>query len=365
MNLAHLDTKGIAMTSSHSTLRARTRCRVAGLAIAAVAAGPAAAWNAAGHESVGGIADQLINGTPTGKRVAAILGGTLQNAAIWADCAKSVKQIAGVWTFDKADIWRAKDCDLFAADPNNKALIGFVRRNAAVCQAQAPSGKCGHKNFHFSDISVAKPQYDATLPGASRIDLLHAIAATVAVIKTGKATAQSPAPFNIVGQREAVRLLAHYIGDLHQPLHVGSIYLDDAGQAIDPATQADADAHDNAGGNNLMIEGGNLHALWDKVTPAQRSRVLDGSGATEARQLPAATGSADTWPLAWTNDTLDVARKAFAPLKFGAKIPGVKPDQWPATAAEPAYKQAREALQREQIVKAGARLARLLTATLP
>lgn len=353
------------MSSTHSPLRASMIRRLAGLAIAALASGPAAAWNAAGHESVGGIADQLIKGTPTGKRVTAILGGTLQNAAIWADCAKSVKQIDGVWTFDMADKWRPKDCDLFAAEPNNKALIGFVSRNSAVCEAQAPRGKCGHKNFHFTDISVARPHYDPALPGASRIDLLHAIDAAVAVIKTGKATAKSPAPFNISGQREALRLLAHYIGDLHQPLHVGSIYLSDAGQPVDPATQADADAHDNAGGNSLMIDGGNLHELWDKVTPTQRSRALDGSGATEARQLPANTGSADTWPLAWTNDTLGVARKAFEPLKFGAKTPGVKPDQWPATATEPAYKNARDAAQREQIVKAGARLARLLKALLP
>ena len=353
------------MTSTPAALLATRRRRWAGLAIAAFAAAPAAAWNAAGHESIGGIADQLIKGTPTGKRVSTILGGTLQNAAIWADCAKSVKRVGSVWTFDMADKWRAKDCALFAAEPNNKALIGFVSRHSAACEALAPHGKCGHKNFHFTDISLAKPHYDPALPGASRIDLLHAITATVAVIKTGKATAKSPAPFNISGQREAVRLLAHYIGDLHQPLHVASIYLNDAGKAIDPATQADADAHDNAGGNNLMIEGGNLHELWDKVTSAERTRMLDGSGAGEARQLATTTGNADTWPLAWTNDTLGVARKAFEPLKFGAKTAGVKPDQWPATAAEPAYKQARETLQHEQIVKAGARLARLLTELLP
>ena len=353
------------MTSTHPLRQAAMARRWAALAIAALAAAPAAAWNAAGHESVGGIADQLIKGTPTAKRVTAILGGTLQNAAIWADCAKSVKQVSGVWTFDMADKWRAKDCDLFAAEPNNKALIGFVSRNATVCEAQAPHGRCGHTHFHYTDISVARPKYDPALPGASRIDLFHAIEATVAVIKSGKAGAKSPAPFNISGQREALRLLAHYIGDLHQPLHVGSIYLSDAGQPIDPATPAEANAHDNAGGNALVLGGSKLHELWDLVTPTQRTRALDGSGAAEARQLPAPTGSADTWVRAWTNDTLGVARKAFEPLTFGAKTPGVKPDQWAATAAEPGYKQARAALQREQIVKGGAHLARLLTELLP
>jgi hypothetical protein len=365
---AQSDPKGIAMAFTCPPLRVTMVRRLAGLAgltIAALAAGPAAAWNAAGHESVGGIADQLISGTPTAKQVTAILGGSLQNAAIWADCAKSVKQVNSVWTFDKADQWRAKDCELFAADANNKAMIAFVSRNSTVCEAQASHGKCGHTHFHFSDISVAQPHYDPALPGASRIDLLHAITAAAAVLKSGEASAKSPAPFNISGQREALRLLAHYIGDLHQPLHVGAIYLNDAGQPIDPATQADADAHDNAGGNALLLEGSKLHELWDKVTSAQRTLALDGSGAAAARLLPAPSGSAGTWPLAWANDTLGVARQAFAPLKFGAKTPGIKPDQWPATAPAPTYKNTRETLQREQIVKAGAHLARLLTALLP
>lgn len=338
---------------------------LAGLALAALAAGPAAAWNAAGHEAVGGIADQLIQGTPTAKRVHAILGGTLQNAAIWADCAKSVTLVKGVWTFDMTDRWRAKDCALFAADPNNKALIAFVSRNATACEAVAPHGKCGHKAFHFTDISVGKPHYDAALPGASRIDLLHAIAATVAVVKGGKASAKSPAPFNISGQREALRLLAHYIGDLHQPLHVGSIYLSDTGQPLEPATRADADAHDNAGGNNLMLRTSNLHQLWDDVTPAMKVGLLNPASVAAARALPAATGSPDSWAVAWANDTLVAAQQAFAPLKFGAKAAGVKPDQWPITTNEPAYKNTRETTQRTQIVKAGARLARLLTELLP
>ena len=339
---------------------------LAGAALAALLPGPAAAWSANGHEVVGGIADQLIAGTNTGKRVRAILGGSLMNAAIWADCAKSVKRVQGVWAFDATDIWMPKDCAQFASDPNNKALIAFVSRSATSCALAAVHPTCGHKAHHFTDVSVAKSHYDPALPGTHQIDLVHAIGATVAVVKSGQASAKSAPPFNISGQREALRLLAHYIGDLHQPLHVGSIYLSNSGQPLDPATQADADGHDNGGGNKLMIEGNNLHHHWDTITPAMKTRLLASANVAAARALPAATGQADTWVLAWTNETLQVARQTYAPLKFGAKgAGGVKADEWLATATAPDSPQTRAAVQAEQITKAGARLARLLTELLP
>ena len=359
------------MAPAHRTARTAIAHLLGALALAAAALatllpGPAVAWSANGHEAVGGIADQLIVGTNTGKRVKAILGGSLLNAAIWADCAKSAKRVNGVWVFDAADRWLPKDCAQFAGEPNNKALIAFVSRNTTSCALAAAHPTCGHKAFHFTDISVQKAHYDPALPGASQIDLLHAIGAAAAVIKSGKATAKSPAPFNISGQREALRLLTHYIGDLHQPLHVGALYLSDNGQPIDPATQAEANAHDNTGGNKLMTEGDNLHHLWDDISPAMKTRLLASANVAVARALPAPTGDVGTWALAWTNDTLLVARQAYAPLKFGAKgSGGAKPDEWPAITTAPGYPQSRVALQAEQITKAGARLARLLTELLP
>ena len=359
------------MAPTHRTTHAATTRLLGALALAAAALatllpGPAAAWNANGHKAVGGIADQLMAGTNTGKRVRAILGGSLLNAAIWADCAKSVKRVNGEWIFDAADRRLPKDCAQFADEPDNKALIAFVSRNTTSCALAAAHPTCGHKAFHFTDIAVQKANYDPALPGASQIDLLHAIGAAAAVIKTGKATAKSPPPFNISGQREALRLLTHYIGDLHQPLHVGALYLSNSGQPLDPATQAEANAHDNTGGNKLMTEGSNLHQLWDDISPAMKTRLLASANVATARALPAPAGKADSWSLAWTNESLLVARQAYAPLKFGAKgTGGAKSDEWPATAAAPGYPQTRAAMQAEQITKAGARLARLLTELLP
>jgi S1/P1 Nuclease len=55
----------------------------------------------------------------------------------------------------------------------------------------------------------------------------------------------APAPFSIKDKKEALFLLAHFVGDLHQPMHVSAIYLDpngnfvdaDSGVPYDPNTQ--------------------------------------------------------------------------------------------------------------------------------
>ena len=52
-------------------------------------------------------------------------------------------------------------------------------------------------------------------------------------------------------------LLAHLLGDLHQPLHVGSIYLDLDGKPVHPDTPGLSDeaktASETAGGNRLRL----------------------------------------------------------------------------------------------------------------
>ena len=44
-----------------------------------------------------------------------------------------------------------------------------------------------------------------------------------------------PQPFSFETKQEALRVLAHLVGDVHQPLHVGAIYLDAPGNAVNPA----------------------------------------------------------------------------------------------------------------------------------
>lgn len=50
-------------------------------------------WNSTGHMTVGNLADQLIKGRTAEAHVKSILGtdGTLKEASIWPDCAKSIQ----------------------------------------------------------------------------------------------------------------------------------------------------------------------------------------------------------------------------------------------------------------------------------
>ena len=69
-------------------------------------------------------------------------------------------------------------------------------------------------------------------------DVVSAINAAIAVLQ-GSA---SPSPVSFTSKREALRVLAHYVGGIHQPLHVGAIYLDASGHEVDP----DAGTYDPA-----------------------------------------------------------------------------------------------------------------------
>lgn len=337
------------------TRNAGWRRALVATSLAAVAALPAMAWGPYGHQTVGAIADQLIAGTPTAKKVRQVLGGNLQMASVWADCAKAVESSGGTWAYTRPGTY--KECALFENAASQAAMVAFVKRNATRCGGFASSAQCRHKAYHFTDIAIQQPKYDPALPGANPNDLVHAIGAAITVLQGGK----SPAPISIANQREALRLLSHYIGDLHQPLHVGSIYLSDAGKPLNPATAQEAHDHDNAGGNQLLLKGRKLHAAWDDVPGKLTTSLMNGDGASAARQVKKTTGPIQRWPTAWASETLADADQAFKGLTIAPKAG----DTWAVTAAEPDYRLAREAMQRQQIVKAGARLAQIVTSLWP
>ena len=337
---------------------ARWRHVLLATTLTAAASLPAAAWGPDGHQTVGAIADQLIAGTPSANKVRAVLGGTLQQASVWADCARAVESSGGSWTYSRSGSYQA--CAVFENETSKAAMVAFVKRNASRCGGFASHAQCRHKAYHFTDIAIGQlgqPRYDPTLPGANPNDLVHAMVAAITVLQGGK----SPAPINIVGQREALRLLAHYIGDLHQPLHVGSIYLSDGGKPLNPANEKDAHDHNNAGGNLLLLKGGTLHAAWDDVPAKLSGTLVAGAGAAQARQIKNTSGPINQWPTDWASDTLAQAGQVFKGLTIAAKAG----DTWAVTATEPDYRLAREALQQAQIVKAGARLAQIITTLWP
>jgi hypothetical protein len=327
------------------------RTLLAGL-LGFLACAPAAnAWGPEGHHTVGAIADRMLQGTRAASEVQALLGTvSLEEASVWADCAKGVDpQSLTYQGFGPA-------CRVFETPAGEAEMIDYVRRNSTNCTVK-PGEEICHKQYHYTDISIAHDRYDSRDAGAREDDIVGAVRAAVAVLQ-GK---PAPAPFDFKSRREALLVLSHFVGDIHQPLHVGAVYLDAQGARVDPDGGTFDPATATRGGNRIRVSGtsGNLHASWDAVpaslTTAHVSTLLEGAGG-----LPATPGPVEGWPKAWAGESLVQARAAFAGLRFGAEWNG----QW-TVSLPTAYGTESRSIKKVQLERAGARLAQLLKAIWP
>ena len=96
----------------------------------------------------------------------------------------------------------------------------ILREFVAANSVRVPSGAVRHHAFHYTDVSVVGPaRYAAAGIGAADTDIVHAIPLCIQVLQ-GKLQDN---PYKIT-RPVALILLAHYVGDIHQPLHVGAAY---------------------------------------------------------------------------------------------------------------------------------------------
>lgn len=316
---------------------------------------PAHAWGPGGHRTIGAIADGLLTGTHAAEQVKSVLGGlTLADAAVWADCAKGVSTEHG---FHYGEVGRYPECRGFETPEGEAAIVDFVRRNHANCVLKTSEDSC-HKEYHYSDIAIQRAGYAADLTGAREDDIVHALTAAILVLKGQLA----PAPFRIKDRREALLLLAHYVGDIHQPLHVGAVYLNAAGRAVDPDPGHFRPATDTRGGNDVLLSpaGENLHHHWDDVPSSMSASRIGASWITLARSTPVTPGPVEEWPAEWATETLTHARQALQPLKFGAK----RGKTWSVT-LPPDYGSTMNSIKKAQLIEAGARLGQILEAVWP
>lgn len=109
---------------------------------------------------------------------------------------------------------------------------------------------------------------------------------------------------------EALRLVLHFVGDVHQPLHVS--YADDLG------------------GNKLSLSAfgrkSNLHRVWDTDLIQRRLRETRGGGwavySADLRESITAEQrkrwTASRQPIEWANESLSITREIYANLPKGA-----------------------------------------------
>lgn len=333
---------------------------------------PAFAWGSPGHQQVGAIAQALLNPHARAELKTLLAGFAatdatgkpdLASAAVWADCARDV--FKGPSGFDYARTDRTPHaCFQFKDTPEIARMKDYAERNWTQC---VYSPGC-HGAYHFADVALQHDDYDPAhgCVGTSDHDVVSAIQAALAVLQDKPC----PPPFSIKDKKEAAVLLAHFVGDLHQPLHVGAVYLTDDGQLRDPGDNPE-DAADKAsetrGGNSLKFgSDNNLHSAWDGI-PAGWGVAPSPTMLTRARHVAETPGALADRPVAWATETVLQSHKAYTGLTFSPV--GLTSDHkryWIAQFADPKkYGRDRRTLQATQIATAGARLAELYNAVWP
>src|SRR5229473_4380447 len=202
-----------------------------------------------GHGLVGAIADKRIaNNTSVKAKIDQLLDGlTLQRVATLPDEIKGLD----------------RDPNGFHL-PGHQALEDQLR---AFVAANPSSGHPSHHEFHFTDVPVfGNEQYSPGDVGRSQFDIVHMIPFCIRVLR-GDEPENNP---RAITKSVALILLVHYLGDIHQPLHVGAEYFDSQGNPFDPtkAKHGFADQGSNKLTLTLQIQGHEqvfkvMHSYWD------------------------------------------------------------------------------------------------------
>jgi hypothetical protein len=347
----------------------------------------AQAYGPLGHEIVGAIADERLANTPTAAKIHALLDGfTLEKAAVIAD------EIKG-WDERGVDDPRSFH---YSAHPNIDAqLRDFWRANPPTpsVNSDAPS----HHWFHYTDVPVLPAQsYRDGNAGRSKWDVVHMIPFCIQVLQ-GRVPEQNERK---ITRPVALILLAHYVADIHQPLHVGAEYFDAEGRVADP--DKDKSTLGNQGGNTFTLELSDdpprtrgihkkkFHGFWDNdavnalflqgpitlrkselqalIEPHRRELIHEMATHEPRDWRTSANLPVDRYAEIWANEILPIARDAYARLEFTNVHPqqekarmvaaGEAVEKTPAN--HEVYRAWATHIVRDELRKAGWRLADLL-----
>jgi len=317
-------------------------------------------WGDDGHQTVGKIASLRIK-QRTADRISQILkpGETLANIATWAD---SVKYRIG-----KPD-----------PDPDTNAFLMDVVHNEKNAE------------WHYDDLPLNCANYQTCTGFTPDDDVVHMLNIAIRTLQG------HPDPNHPLSERNALKLIVHFVGDMHQPLHIGCGFIDAHGPngAIlivkDPNVIRQKHLSSDRGANQLIVDNDkkNLHSVWDfdLVTALMLTTNLQSSEAlgtflkdsVRPRRGWDARGPIDTWAAQWATDSLLQSRyhtykgisitrqrtinvtnsKGEPVMKDGKQVTDVVYD-----ITRPAnYDAVNRELVRVQLAKAGYRLAKLLDA---
>ncbi|MBA3886684.1 MAG: S1/P1 nuclease [Acidobacteria bacterium] len=293
-----------------------------------------AAFGGSGHRIVGRLAELHLRESRAMQEVRTILrpGETLADASVWPDTVKN-------------PLYEDEDTPRF-------------RLNHP-----------GHDTYHYANVPFQADRYDLNAPGARPTDIAQIAAESIRVLR-GTST--------MFTRREALRMLAHLVGDIHQPLHAGNAFVSASEPLRFVVPEGPMGWRPTLGGNALLYGPDNrfnLHSYWDvhAVNLAMRKEDVRAYSLRLHREMPARdewrnAGDAETWPVQWATEALQEAKAAHK----GIRIVGyLGPDDQKRTAHRwrieqpPDYDELARAMIPVQLSKAGQRLADTLKAIWP
>jgi hypothetical protein len=270
----------------------------------------ALAYGPRGHKLVGAIADKrLARNQTAARKVRKLLDGlTLARVATLPDEIKGWDDCRGPGSTN----------DVINKKRINDELHAFWLAN-----------KCGkrpsHDIFHYTDVPVTgNEDYDDGTIGRDEFDIVKMIPFCIRVLRGEEPETNDRA----ITKSVAVILLAHYLGDIHQPLHVGAEFFNADGDPFQP-TDGNKGFEDQ-GGNKLILftfmdgelkSAGKFHGYWDGQTVTNAfGDTADATVATRlARRTPAGwelNGDTETWAEQMANDILPLSREAHSRLTY-------------------------------------------------
>jgi hypothetical protein len=184
--------------------------------------------------------------------------------------------------------------------------------------------------WHYVNVPIAEPRFDARF-----IPKEGCVVTKVDEFRKALADPATPRQDRV----KALKFLAHFLQDMHQPVHVGH--------------------RDDRGGNSLQVQffgrGSNLHRVWDSGLLERTGRdepdyvsLLEKGITPEQARAWSGGQSVD-----WANESLDLARKAYRNPPDNAEIRNGDRLGQP-------YQDANLPLAERRVAQAGVRLAWIL-----
>jgi hypothetical protein len=311
-----------------------------GFAIFMVCSQKTLAWTQEGHAAVAAIAEHLISPTTQAKVQELLAQGgdkDLVSIASWAD-------------------------QVIIASHDE----GPLRGNQEAIEFNQKFPKSGM--WHFVNLPLGATSYDQVRNFLTPNDIIHAISRCIQVLESSTA---EPDTFTKV---QALRLLVHFVGDIHQPLHCGTGFYSFPERSTPQLITDPAAAFDkpNDRGGNLLFYGPNaidqLHALWDSVLVEKIDDSIDYRVLAEfltknslPKEMAKTPGDYHKWAEVWAIESVQTAVLAYRGIMFGAPefdtsqhLVGIK------ITLPTNYLEANKGYAARQLSLAGVRLAQLL-----